>query len=188
MHKDFESTLMSVTGTLKGKVAILMLALILPMALGGCYGAFPLTKKIYKFNGEVSDNRIVQSLVFWVFLIIPVYGIGTFVDAIVFNLVECWTGKQLMTAVGPTTDSNGNTVTLAPSTDGKEAVLTVSRDGQILTQERFVRVSDSLIEVRGMDGALHGKVTRAADGGFNLCDQSGSVVQTISAGQLVALK
>jgi hypothetical protein len=188
MHKDFEGTLMSVTGALKGKVAMLMLVLILPVALGGCYGNFPLTKTIYKYNGEVSDSKWVKTLVFWVFCILPVYGLGAFVDAIFFNLVEFWSGKQLMTAIGPTTDSNGNTVTLAPSADGKEAILTVSRDGQTLTQERFVRVSDSLIEVRGMDGQLHGKVTRSADGGFNLCDQSGNVVQTISGSQLVAMK
>lgn len=187
MQKDFEGTLMSATGALKGKVAVMMLLLILPMALGGCYGSFPLTKAIYKYNGEVSENKWVKTLVFWLFLIIPVYGIGTFVDAIVFNLVEFWSGKQLM-SVGPTTDSNGNTVTLTASADGQEAILTVSRDGQTLSQERFVRVSDNLIEVRGMDGQVHGKVTRSADGGFNLCDQDGKVVQTISGSQLLALK
>ncbi len=178
---------MSVMGALKGKVAVMMLVLLLPLALGGCYGGFPLTKAIYKYNGEVSENKFVKTLVFWLFLIFPVYGIGTFVDAIVFNLVEFWSGKKLM-SVGPTTDSNGNMVTLTAGADGQEAILTVSRDGQVLMQERFVRLSDGLIEVRSMDGELRGKVTRAADGGFDLRDQSGNVVQTISAGQLVAMK
>ena len=51
-------------GALKGKVAVMMLVLLLPLALGGCYGGFPLTKAIYKYNGEVSDNKFVNTLVF----------------------------------------------------------------------------------------------------------------------------
>ena len=168
------------------EIVVVMLVAMLPLLIGGCYGPFPLTKKIHEFNGEVSENKWVKTIVFWVFIIIPVYGIGMFADAIVFNLVEFWTGEALMTAT-TTTDSNGNTVVLAPGENADEAILTISRDGEILAEEHFVRITDTLIEVRGADGALHGKVIRDTDGNFVLTDANGATVQTVWADSLAAL-
>jgi len=168
------------------EVVVVMLIAMLPLLIGGCYGPFPLTKSIHKFNGEVSENKWVKTIVFWVFVILPVYGIGMFADAIVFNLVEFWTGEPLMTTTS-TTDSNGNTVVLAPGQNADEAILTVSRDGEILAEEHFVRISDNLIEVRGVDGELHGKVVRDAEGNFVLTDANGATVETVWAESFAAL-
>ncbi len=158
-----------------------MLVAMAPFVFGGCYGGFPLTKTIYNLNGDISDNKIVQTVTFWVFVIFPVYEIGMFADAIVFNLVEFWTGEELL-AVGPTMDSNGNTVCLTPSSDGQAAVLTVSRDGKVLAEEFFVKVSDTVFEVRDAQGNLHGKVLKAPDGTISLTDSDGTVVRTLPAG------
>ena len=48
---------------------------IAPMTVG-CYGKFPLTRAVYRINGNVSDNAFVQSAVFWLFVIVPVYGVA----------------------------------------------------------------------------------------------------------------
>ena len=159
---------------------------MLPLAMGGCYGGFPLTNKIYRFNGDISRHKLIQTVMFWVFLIVPVYEIGMLGDAIIFNLVEFWTGEQIL-ALGPTTDSNGNTVCLTPSPDGRQAVLTVSRDGKVLAQEFFVKVSDTTFEVRDAQGKLHGKVLKSPDGTISLTDRNGTVVRTLPAGALAAM-
>jgi hypothetical protein len=72
-----------------------MIALIAVMgvALTGCYGSFALTKKVYEFNGSMG-NKFVNEAVFLAFCIIPVYEVSAFVDAIVLNLVEFWTGSN----------------------------------------------------------------------------------------------
>ena len=163
-----------------------VLVAMLPFVMGGCYGAFPLTKTVYKLNGDVSDHKLVQTVTMWVFVIVPVYEIGMIADAIIFNLVEFWTGEQIL-AVGPTTDSNGNTVCLTPSSDGRQAVLTVSRDGKVLAQEFFVKVSDTTFEVRDAQGKLHGKVLKSPDGTISLTDRDGTVVRTLPAGALAAM-
>ncbi len=62
----------------------------------GCYGSFALTKKVYKFNGSLG-NKWLNSIVFFV-LGAPVYGVTTFVDAIVLNLIEFWTGSNPVAA------------------------------------------------------------------------------------------
>jgi hypothetical protein len=60
----------------------------------GCYGSFGLTKKVYDFNGEVSDSKFVQSLLFWVLCIIPVYAAAALIDVVILNLIEFWSGSN----------------------------------------------------------------------------------------------
>jgi hypothetical protein len=163
-----------------------LLVAMLPFVFGGCYGAFPLTNKIYKFNGDISHHKIIQTVVFWVFVIVPVYEIGMLGDAIICNLIEFWTGEQIL-SMGPTTDSNGNTVCLTPSPDGRQAVLTVSRDGTVLAQEFFAKVSDTTFEVRDAQGKLHGKVLKSPDGTISLTDRNGAVMRTLPRDALAAM-
>ena len=59
----------------------------------GCYGSFSLTKKVYKWNGSLG-NKWLNTIVFWVFNILPVYDIAVFVDVVVLNLIEFWVGSN----------------------------------------------------------------------------------------------
>ena len=164
----------------------ILLVAMLPLVMGGCFGSFPLTHKIYGFNQDISHHKLVRTVTFWVLIIIPVYKVGMLADAIIFNLIEFWTGEEIL-SVGPTTDSKGNTVCLTPSSDGRQAVLTVSRDGKVVAQEFFVKVSDTTFEVRDAEGKLHGKVVKSPDGTISLTDRNGTVVETLPAGALAAL-
>ena len=186
MKTHVSSGTMSSLRNHRGWVIPGVLVAMLPFLFGGCYGGFPLTNKIYGFNGDISRHKLVQTVTFWVFIIFPVYEIGMLADAIIFNLVEFWTGEQIL-SVGPTTDSNGNTVCLTPSSDGRQAVLTVSRHGKVLAQEFFVKVSDTTFEVRDAQGALHGKVLKSPDGTISLTDHSGAVVRSLPAGAFAAM-
>ena len=162
-------------------VACVVLIVLLPMATG-CYGSFPLTHIIYKFNGEVTDYKVVHSIVFWAFVILPVYWIGFLGDAIVLNLIEFWTGEKMTSSTQALPD--GTRTSLEPSADGKEATLTVSRDGRVLRKVRFVRVSEK--EVQLFDDAGHklGSMVRASSSGLVLMDAQGASVCTISAGEI----
>ena len=186
MKKEFGTGAMSSLRNSRAWVISALLVAMAPFVFGGCYGTFPLTRKIYAFNGDISHDKIIKSVTFWVLVIVPVYGVGMLADAIIFNLVEFWTGEQIL-SVGPTTDSNGNTVCLTPSSDGRQAVLTVSRDGKVLAQEFFVKVSDTTFEVRDARGTLHGKVLKSPDGTISLTDRNGTVVRTLPAGALAAM-
>jgi len=186
MKKENGARLMGSLRKIRIVVIPILLVAMLPLVIGGCYGTFPITNKIYEFNGDISRHKIIKTVVLWVFVIIPVYEVGMIVDAIIPNLIEFWTGEQIM-AVGPTTDSNGNTVCLTPSSDGKQAVLTVSRDGKVLAQEFFVKVSDTTFEVRDAQGTLHGKVLKSPDGTISLTDRNGAVVRTLPGEALTAM-
>jgi hypothetical protein len=43
-------------------------------------------------------GRFVRTLVMWVMFFIPVYPVAGFVDAVILNLIEFWTGKPIMVA------------------------------------------------------------------------------------------
>lgn len=60
----------------------------------GCFGEFALVKKVYDWNDGVTDNKFVKSLVFFALCVIPVYELAGFLDAVVFNLIEFWSGTN----------------------------------------------------------------------------------------------
>lgn len=78
------------------KVNVFLLAcLFLSLSVGqaGCYGPFRLTKNLHEWNGTVGD-KFINSLVFFAFIIIPVYEVAVFVDGVVLNTIEFWTGDN----------------------------------------------------------------------------------------------
>jgi len=171
----------------KWRLSITLLVLIgMAPLITGCYGHFPITNHVYKANGNVTKYSLVHTVVFWAFLIISVYEIGFLGDILVFNLIEFWTGASPLEPVA-TIDREGNTVALTPAENGRDAILTVSRDGRVLTQERFTRVSDTVFEVRDAQGKLNGKVIRSGDGDILLADAEGRTIGTLSAESIAAL-
>lgn len=78
------------------KVNIFLLAcLLFTLSLGqtGCYGPFRLTKNLHEWNGTVGD-KFINALVFFAFIVIPVYEVAVLVDGVVLNTIEFWTGDN----------------------------------------------------------------------------------------------
>ncbi|KAF0220840.1 MAG: hypothetical protein FD174_837 [Geobacteraceae bacterium] len=78
---------------MKRLIALLVSVSLALTTLAGCYGKFALTRKVYAVNGEVKD-KYLRSLVTWAFVIVPVYGVSAFVDFILFNTIEFWSGNN----------------------------------------------------------------------------------------------
>jgi len=77
------------------KVNILFLSalMLLTGSLSACFGSFGLTRKVYDFNSKVG-GKFVNTLVMYLLFIIPVYEIASFLDIILFNLIEFWSGSN----------------------------------------------------------------------------------------------
>jgi hypothetical protein len=77
------------------RAIIYMLAGSILFTQSGCMGSFNLTKKLYEWNNSVSGDKFVNNLVFWMLsFVLPAYSIALFLDAVIFNLVEFWTGSN----------------------------------------------------------------------------------------------
>jgi hypothetical protein len=104
---------------MRRSIAFLVLLGFLPLSNVGCFGSFQLTRKIYQFNREASQDKWVRWLVFLALAIFPVYGAGMLVDAVFANSVEFWGGRNPFAAGDPRTR-----VVIGPAGD----VLRASRD------------------------------------------------------------
>jgi len=65
--------------------------------LSGCYGPFRLTTKLHQWNGNVSNKKFVNELVFLGLCILPAYGLCTLGDVLIFNSIEFWGGQNPIT-------------------------------------------------------------------------------------------
>ncbi len=164
----------------KAVAIAVLVALVVPL-VAGCYGPFPLTRAVYQANGSIG-NDVVRQVVFWVFVILPVYNVSVLADALVLNVVDFWVGETV--GVSAITDESGNALVIEPDSGAERAVLTVCREGGQPVRLRLERVSDRLCEVRDAEGRLLGRATRTADGGLRLTDASRRSVVTLTAGEL----
>lgn len=82
----------------KIKVTVaLFLASWLLLVQTGCFGKFALVRKVYEFHDSIMGDDMVGKIVKSLLLIFPMdiaYGIGSFLDIIIFNLIEFWTGSN----------------------------------------------------------------------------------------------
>ena len=63
------------------------------LALSGCYGPFNLTRRLYQWNGQVGA-KWEREFMFVVLAWAQVYSLTGLGDAVVFNSMEFWTGKN----------------------------------------------------------------------------------------------
>lgn len=132
---------------MRKRMGAIALALALAFGIQGCFGKFNLVRKVYKFNGTVG-NKWVNELVFLVFNIVPVYGVAGFIDAVVLNSIEFWSGKNPVTAKVVT---QGDKV-MAMHFDKATGLIKLSYfDKGELKGEGFLRKDDQKLELLGSD-------------------------------------
>lgn len=159
-----------------------LFASILSLHVSGCFGSFALTRNIYGLNERISDNKFVRWLVFLGFTIIPVYGVGTLVDALIFNTLEFWTGSNPL-ANAETQQDGTRVVRLSPtdtlrlSRDEQGGVMRVELDraGEQPVVRYFEPLEDGMA-VRDEAGVLLVHARERVDGAVEVLDASGSAV------------
>ena len=153
---------------------------VMMVTAGGCYGSFELVKKVHKFNGTLG-NKFVNELGFLVMNIVPVYSVAAFIDAVVLNTIEFWTGKN------PSTSSNDVVLPL----DATASLTLRGADGTVLLTSKTEDGVIQYIFQKGVDGTLvkdvNGKVlARCAmmdNGGMRIYDGNDKLIAECSAAQ-----
>lgn len=104
-----------------------LLLIVLTIGLAGCYGNFPLTRKVYDFNSNFGD-KWMNELMFLVLNFVPVYEVAAFADAVIFNTIEFWTGSN------PMAMNSGEEIIKYAHQDGKDLMITI-RQNQVLVED-----------------------------------------------------
>ena len=113
----------------------------------GCFGTFALTRKLWNWNNTVSPNKWVKELVFFVFAVVPVYGLAALGDALIFNSIEFWSGNN-------------------PIADGKASLERTPEGVRVSMGDRVIDVTvrEDGAEARDEKGALVSRVETTEDG------------------------
>jgi len=85
-----------------GKVAIIAIIL----SLSSCIGSFNLTNSLYRWNNNLG-SKPGNEAVFLAFVILPVYSATLFVDGVVLNSIEFWTGNSMVSTDHKSIELNG---------------------------------------------------------------------------------
>jgi len=168
-------------------------ALAVALVASGCYGPFTLTRKVYNWNGQVSDDRWVVEGVFLICSILPVYYIAGAADAIIFNSVEFWTGKSMLASgdgIAKTKrivrKDSETILTRMPGPEGDELWIQQSRPGQPATSLRIRRVGHDMVAMNS-DGAMLFTAKTLENGAVVVTDASGHQMAQYSDDQVKQL-
>jgi hypothetical protein len=171
---------------LKNSVCVLLVAAMCATSFS-CYGSFNLVKKVYHFNGTVG-GKWVNELVFLVMNIVPVYGVAAFVDVVIINSIEFWTGNNPVTAENalPTNlkGDDGSTITFNSTDKVMEIKRMIPGKGEVIY--RVARENGQSV-VKDKDNNILARCIAGDDGGMTLLDAKGKVLQTYSQSQVEAL-
>ena len=102
-------------------IALVSFLLIAGVVNNSCYGPFNLTHKLHSWNGTVGSKG-VNAVVFFAFLVIPVYDVCVFLDAVIFNTIEFWGGTN------PISMNEGEEEIQNVSSGGKEYLITATKN------------------------------------------------------------
>lgn len=76
------------------KTRFITLALTVSILSTSCLGSFSAFNNLKDWNEQVTGNKFLNNLIFWGLNIIPVYGLFFIGDAIIFNVIEFWSGSN----------------------------------------------------------------------------------------------
>jgi hypothetical protein len=174
-------------------LAVMCVALF-SVQMSGCFGKFALTRAMWEFNKNVSGNKFIQWLVFLVMIVVPVYGIGTLVDALVINSIEFWTGSNPVGSAA-TADTQTRVVRLGPGDTlrlsrepGSEVMkVELEREGQPTMVRYFEPLEDGMA-VRDDAGAVLLQAREQQDGGVKVTDAAGATMAVHSPADVAQVR
>jgi hypothetical protein len=161
-----------------------MIALVLfSFASVGCTGSFMLTKKIYNWHRSMGD-KWGDEFGFLVCAILPIYGIGTFADAIVFNSIEFWTGNNPVSEAKAVThnkfvkagDEKG---TLSYNAQANELKIATQKKGLHPTDITLVKSGDSVV-TKDKDGNVLYTTVKDGNGGYLVYNKDMQLVRNVT--------
>lgn len=152
----------------------------------GCYGRFPTTNSVYRWNGRVTNNGFANSVVMVVLVIIPVYPLLMIVDGLILNSIEYWDGRPIQVSKSVTLP-DGAVATLSPGATPDVAILTIDRNGHTEVMRTYARIDETHTNILDENGAILSVVERRPDGSLLVRNDAGDVIAELRRDQIEEL-
>ncbi len=171
------------------KFMALLLVLTVTTSIG-CTGSFNLTRKVYDAHRSQSD-KWADELVFLVVAILPIYGIATWCDAIIFNSIEFWTDENpiVYNPNGPKkfVSKDGDKLVMSYDEESDQITMTATAaDGT--TETIILERTDAAVIAKDTEGNILSSSMRKDNGDMTLYNDQIQMVKSISADQFEDLK
>lgn len=151
-------------------MALALTMLFSALFMQGCYGSYPLFKKVNKLVGDI-DGRWGSTAVHIICWVFQVYSVVLFIDLFILNTVEFWTGSdplamndgesetQVVTYLGDTyritaTKNRFDVYCIEGSRRGESASLIWNAEGRTWVAEKE-GIARNLVTI-GEDGSIEG--------------------------------
>ncbi len=166
---------------------------LMGLATSGCTGTFQLTRKVYDFHRSQPD-KWMDEIMFLVVAWLPVYGLATTADALIFNSIEFWTGDNPITSADASgedlkrTYSEGDketTIAYNPETD---QIMVVAKNLGQKTNQFVLERSDSGVVARDASGNVMYQASRNEAGAMLIFDSNANLVREYSPEEVATLK
>lgn len=152
----------------------------------GCTGSFSLSHKLYKYHR--SQEKWVDETIFLVCTILPIYGVTFFVDGVVLNSIEFWSGKNPVASNDqqkPVTIAKGKESSATLGFDQKESrvLLSIAREDQTVRDFSFEKTDDG-IRAKDDSGLVRFRTINNEDGSVSLLNGQDQLIQTFGKAQI----
>lgn len=165
---------------------LVALMVLVAMVSAGCTGSFMLTKKVYNFH-RGQEGKWMDELFFLGTVVLPVYGLATLGDAIIFNSIEFWTDENPIEAKAQSDESivleqgDAQAVLTYARSDGS---LHINADDTSLTLER----NRHGVAVRDETGRIVYTAMTHDDGTITVYNGKHQLVKKVSPEQVTVAK
>jgi hypothetical protein len=185
---------MNARAVFRSSVSLVVLVSFLSITTA-CYGPFNLTRLVYKWNGGLkgknsTETKWIVEGVFLILIILPVYGVAMFLDAVLLNSIQFWTGSnplKVETEDGATkvVRVGETTASVSFAADGHSAQVAYARDGKVF-QTVQIRQDDSTFRMVDPSGRELYSATLDESGRLSIADKDCEPVGNLRAEQLEA--
>jgi len=160
---------------------------ILALFTTGCTGSFNLTRKVYNWHRSQTD-KWSDELCFLLVALTPVYGVATLADAIIFNSIEFWTGKNpiemsSIPAQSRMADNGKNKMFMSYNAKTDQVQVAFSNNHGFM----FQRTASGVVAKNDKGQVLYTSVQNE-NGDVAIYDGTGKLVKNYPSGQIALLK
>jgi len=140
--------------SIKKRILCVVLAVFIAgMSFSGCAGQYALFNKAHPLIGNLG-GKWIGAIVNWIIGLPIVYPICIFADVFIFNVIEFWTGKNIIASANSfeQTDENGNRLAAVKNDDGTLSVTVTEISGE--TTEYLLERDGNNFNMFDTDGVL----------------------------------
>ena len=169
----------------KFKVSAMCAVLCGSMMFSSCIGSFALFNKVKDWNESLTDNKFVNELIYLAMWVVPVYEISFFVDNVLLNTIEFWTGNNPVANAGDVKTVKG---------EKGEYLVKTNADGYTITNEAGQEMTLKFDAEAQSWNVMNGNeaielITINNDGTVNMNLQNGTYMQvTMDAAGMMAAR